>query len=793
MKILWQELRLAVRLLWKSRGATGLSIVSIALGIGLTSGIFSVEDALLLRPLAIHQPAGVLYAVSRGDDGRAFMYGWPDYQDFVNAGAAWGEFAAYQRRGIMLTRDGELEHLLATPATPNYFSLLGVRAVLGRASLEEESGRPAAVIGHQLWMRVFGGDPRIVGKTVLLNRKAFVVAGVMPAEFTGLARGVACDVWVGTDAWFDVLNSENRNVRDSQFEIVVRLKSGVTPERAAAQLDAAIRGPGKRRPAPAGTSATYLKAQFAPDWRKSLVIGGGSLLVLALVLFVACANVAQLRMAQAEARKKELAVRLSLGAGAWQVVRQLLIESGMVALAGAALGILLARGFMWKAAEFLTSGRPYLDFGIRLDHRVLAFTLAAAAFSVLLTGLSPARHVLRLNVAGILKAEQGATGARTGWGKRALVVGQVAVSIVFFGMAVLSLESLWNALAIRPGLDPQKKLFVMNVLPGARMPGTMWCEQASERLAGLPGVRAATFARRLPLSGSGGGATVRVELPGQAPMGVHFNNVAGNYFAVMGTRVLAGRGIDAADRPGTAPVVVLSHTFALRLFGDRNPLGEWISIDGKLRQVAGVAEDGPSNYLHEDPEPFLYLAFAQSPPGDVTLMVETSGEPAALVPAIRRELKQFDPRAIVYRSTTLREHMEQALSSDRMMVTLALVLGGFGILLTAAGLFGVLQYGVNRRTREFGLRVALGAGPATVQRLVLAESLRMAAWGTPLGLLLLGATAWYLRSQVPGVRPYDPVAYGAGALAALLIALAAGWLPARRATRVDPLTALRAE
>ena len=353
----WQEIRLAMRVLWKSGGATALSILSIALGIGLTTGIFSVEDAVLLRPLPIDRPAGLLYASSRSDDGRAILYGWPDYEDMVQAGADLGDFAAFERRGLTMARPDGVEMVLATPATPNYFSLIGVRAALGRASLDDAAGRPAVVLGHSLWMRDFGGDPAILGKSIVLGGAAFTVSGVMPAEFTGLQRMVLNDVWVSTEAWFEALgNRDERQDRRGQFEIVARLKPGMSARSAASRLDAAIRGPGKHKPAPPGANPTLLRALFAPDWRMSTTIGGGSLLILGLILFVACANVAQLRLAQAETRRKELAVRLAMGSGAWRVVRQLLAESGIVGIAGGLLGILLAHGLMVKLSQFVSGG-----------------------------------------------------------------------------------------------------------------------------------------------------------------------------------------------------------------------------------------------------------------------------------------------------------------------------------------------------------------------------------------------------------------------------------------------------
>ena len=318
-------------------------------------------------------------------------------------------------------------------------------------------------------------------------------------------------------------------------------------------------------------TGTLLEAKFAPGWRDNLITGGGMLLMLGLVLFVACANLAQLRLAQAESRKREIVVRMALGAGARRLTCQLLVETGVVSLAGVGLGMLLARFLMEKASEFLAAGSVYIDYGIRLDYRVLAFTLAAGLPSVLLAGLAPARHAVRLDLAEALKSEQGATGARAGWQKTVLIVGQLAVTVALFGATTLFLVSLRNAMAVRPGFDPEKRLLVLRAGPGRQSQTVMWCEQACERLSGLPGVRGATFARRLPLSGSGGGATVRVEMPGQAPLAVRFNNVGGNYFSLMGTRVVAGRGIDTNDRQGSPPAVVVSQGFGRRMFAEKTP------------------------------------------------------------------------------------------------------------------------------------------------------------------------------------------------------------------------------
>ena len=436
---------------------------------------------------------------------------------------------------------------------------------------------------------------------------------------------------------------------------------------------------------------------------------------------------------------------------------------------------------------------PFIDLGIRLDYRVLAFSAGALLFALLVAGLWPALHAVRLNISEVLKQTQGVTMRRRGWQRKALVISQMAVSVALFGVAVLFLTSLHHATEIRPGLDPHKKVLALSVAPALHIPPAAWCDQVIERLAALPGARGATYARRLPLSGSGGGFTARVEIPGMAPMGVHLNNVAGNYFRLMGTRVVAGRGIDGRDGAGAPLVAVVSQTFARTVFGNRVPMGNWIRIDGKMRQVVGVAEDGPSNDLHESPEPFLYLPYAQAPEGDTTLLVETAGEPLALDRAARAAIHELYPGAWVYESTTLRKTLDSKLSPDRFIASASSALGLSVVLLTAAGLFGVLLYSVNRRTREFGLRVALGARPRQLERLVLGESLRMAAIGVPIGLAGLAGAARLAGSMLLGVTPLDPLAYALSAVAVVALALAAAWLPAHRATRVDPMEALRAE
>ncbi|MGA2116315.1 MAG: ABC transporter permease [Bryobacteraceae bacterium] len=573
-----RDLRMALRLLAKNPGATALAVLSIALGIGLTTGLFAVGDAAVLRPLPVEKPGQLWSADSRGDDGNRMIYGWPDYLDMAKALEGEAQLVASQRRGVQVGEDEASQMAIIQPASPNYFQVLGVKPALGRASIGEVGGMPETVLGYRLWQRRFASDPNIVGKTVRLNHQAFVVAGVMPEVFTGLQRGTLVGVWVSASAWFSTLGArDEERSRVGQFEIAARFRSPLTSARLAAQLDAAIRGAGKHKPAPGNASGTALECLARPC-TADLLFGGGLAAVLGLVLFVACANVAQLRLAQAEAHRKELGLRIALGGGKWRVARQLLVETALLGLAGAGLGLLLARLLTEKVSEFERAADPFMDFGIRLDYRVLVFSTGALLLAVLIAGVAPALHATQLNISDVLKQAQGVTLGRRTWQRNALVTSQIAVSVTLFGVAVLFLTSLYHATEVRPGLDPHKRVLALSVIPALHIPSAAWCDQVSERLAALPGARGATYARRLPLSGSGGGLTARVEIPGTPPMGVPLNNVGGNYFSLMGTRVVAGRGIDSRDRVGAPLAVVISQAFARTIFNGRDPLGNWVLV-----------------------------------------------------------------------------------------------------------------------------------------------------------------------------------------------------------------------
>lgn len=785
-----REARFAMVTLAKNRGATLLCVLSVALGIGITTALFSAVEAIVFRAAPFAHPQQLCTVASQDENGHGIGYGWPDVVAMAKAAAGSAELLAYQTRVAFLSQGEASESTCTAAVTTNFFSLLGVRAEIGEATVDMSvDGRPQAVLSHRLWRRRFGSDSGIVGRTVLLNKKAFRIAGVMPTAFSAQPKGFFSDVLIGADAWFDVIGERHeREEANGPFQIIARLEQGANPVALGTRLDLVIRGPSAHKPAPRGAQGTWLDANYAPTWSERLKATGVLLPVFGLLLLVACGNVAQVRLAQAEARKRELGVRAALGSGSWALARLLLTEAALVIGAGAAIGVLLARALIqWMVNVFAVQFGA--DFDAQLDWRVLGFSLAATTASLLLAGLVPARHALRLDINEVLKS--GRETARTK-SPKLLIAGQAASSVAFFGMAVLFLQSFHNAAGKWPGFIADKPMIVFSEAD-LKMEPTLWAEQACQRLEGVPGVRGTSFCRRLPLSHTEGGWDAAVEAAGHTPVIATQNAVGPNYFSLMGTRLLAGRAIGPGDRAESPLVAVVSQELARRLFGDKSPLGERVKIEDKPREVVGVCADEPVYDLHEEHRPSFYLPYSQRPVGLLTLVVETAGRPELLIPVVQKELKRFDAGAVMFDLTTLSEHMQRALFEDRIIAGATLAVGILGFLLTAAGLFGVIQYAVNRRTREIGVCLALGAGPSRVQGMILGQSLRMIVWGVVAGLGLVSLGGWAVRSFVLGVTSLNPLPYVSSATVALVVALAAAWLPAHRAAGVDPAEALRSE
>lgn len=813
---LWHDTRAGLRSLARSPGFVAVATLSLGLGLAANTVIFSLLNALFLRPLPIAEPQRVVSVYT--SDYSHSLYGassYPDYLDFRAQQQAFEELVAYAPMPVSLDAGGGPERALAERVSAADFGGLGLRASLGRGLLAADDDAPdVALVSHALWQRRFGSDPALMGRRLWVNGRPVTVVGVAPAGFRGLLRGLDVGLWLplrsrAAASAEDALT--NRGGR-SLF-LLGRLRPGVTLEQAQAQFDAVgqrqfeahreswsdIRGQGRRV-----TLVPESGSRVLPDLRGPLAAFLGLLTTgVGLVLLVACTNLAGLLLARATARQREIGLRLALGAGRARLLRQLVTESVLLALPGGVLGVLLAA---W-GTQALSAFQPplpvpvHLDLG--LDARVLGFACALTLATGVLFGLAPALEATRLDLLPALRDVGAAGGGRRAARlRRALVVGQVAVSLLLLGGAGLFLRSLARAQAIDPGFKTRRVLLA-SLAPSLGGYGEDerrgLYERLLERVTGLPGVVSASLTTSVPLSADGGRRGVSIEGYG-AQVGedleVPAAAVGPDYFATLGLPLVRGRGPSGSDRAGAPPVAVVNETFARRYWPGQDPVGRRLSLSGDqgpFLEVVGVARDAKYRTLGEEPLPFVYTALLQEETADATLLVRTDGDPSALAPSLKAALRGFDPRLPVFDLRTLRSSLGLALLPARLAGAVAGAAGTLALLLSAIGIYGITAWSVARRTREVGLRMALGARPGDVLRMMVRQGLRLTLTGLALGGAATLALGRLLRGWLYGVGPADPPALlGAAALLGS-VALAACWLPARRAARADPVAALRAE
>jgi putative ABC transport system permease protein len=802
MEAFLQDLRYAVRRIARSPGLVAVAVLSLALGIGAKSTMFSIADGILLRPLPIEDPAGLIAVWSKTQGSRGNKFSYPEYLDLREQAQSFSGLAAYDRRGGLLQVGGETELLHANPISENYFSVLGVRPALGRAAFTDPS-EPAVVISYNLWQRRFGGDPNIVGRKVVLSRTDVVVVGVAPRNFRGLERHLAIDVWIPMPTWAAMGGAQELRDRSSRhLQIVGRLKSSASLPLARAELDTVASRLAAAYPA-SNLKTTYLAQQEARPALGNIILGSLLLAPVGLVLLICCANVAGLLIAQAETRRQEMAVRLSLGASRWRIFRLLLTESLLLSLLGGALGLLLAAWLIRLFPALLPAGP--ISFDVRMDSRVLVFTLFASVLATLIFGLVPARQATKTDVSPVLKGVE--TNIRQGrWRfslRDVLVVGQVTFSFVLLATAALLLRSLLFMLNMDAGFDSGKQMLIVRIVPAFLEVGPeknlALHEEMVERFRSLPGVKRASYSRRFALSGSGGGATREVVIPGYvAPSGketwdIKYNAIAPGYLQTVGTSLLRGRDFHRGDHAASQPVMLISDAMARQFWPNEDPVGKSLRVTATDRQIVGIVKDIKINRLQESNEPYIYLPFAQAPSGETTLVIETTGDPRTLVSAVRQEIRRTGPNLPVLDIITLRDQMDAAVYDQKMPAELAGGLGLLGMFLAAVGLYGVVSYAVNRRAHEIGIRMALGAQRADIAAMVLRQGMRLVAVGTVLGALATLGAGRLLGGLIYGVSPHDPLSLAASVLVVVAITLVACYLPARRAARVDPMVALRFE
>ena len=806
---IFDDLRYALRALAKKRGFATVAILSLALGIGANTTVFTMLNAILLRPLSVREPDRLvaLYTTNSHTPGY-FLSSYPNYKDYRDRNQVFSSLLLYSPILINLTGFGEPQVVMGQIVTGNYFSALGVNAIVGRTFLPEEDvnpgANPVAVIGYGLWTRVFGADPRITSRTIRLNNHDFNIVGVAPPEFHGVNGLYAGDVWVPMMMYqqvFPVVAAVNQR-RSLYFSVAGRLKPGVTLAQAEGAMQSVAQRLAEEYPKENRAKGIKLlpaaQAAIAPKTRGAVTDAAMVLMTVSgLVLLIACANVANLLLARAAGRNKEISVRLALGASRWRLMRQLLVESTLLSVAGGLLSLLVAR---W-ARDLLWSARPpdfkYAGFTLDLDTKVLAYSVAISVLTGILFGLIPAVRATRADLATDLKERAGTPASSRGnWHPRSLLVmGQVAFSMVALVGAGLFMRSLWNATRIDPGFDAMH-LGVVSFNVGdqgyTEGRGREFQRRALELAAAVPGVVSATLAKDIPLQ-VGSSRTVLLQAQDTGSLTLASITWPG-YFHTVGIPLLRGRDFSLQDSPTSPRVAIVNEVAAAHFWPGEAAVGKIVQFSGENVpvEIVGIARNANYREIGEPPEAMIYLSMAQYYFPYAAVYVRTAGQPDAVLGAVRRQIRTLD-RNLVLEVESTRTTIQESLWAQRLSAGLLAVFGGLALLLATIGIYGVISYSVHQRTREMGLRMAMGATPADVQRLIVGEGMRLVAIGVVVGTMISLVTSHGIKSMLFSVSEWDAVTFVLVPVILALVAVFASWIPARRAIHIDPASSLRGE
>jgi putative ABC transport system permease protein len=816
---LWQDLRYGARMLRKNPGFTLIAMLTLALGIGANAAIFSVVNAVLLRPLAFSEPERLLAVGSAQthSPGVKGSISYPDFFDWRERNRSLAGLAVYQSAALTLTGTDAPANLTGQIVSAELFEVLGASPHLGRVftRAEETPGGGAsyaAIISYGLWQQRFGADPQVIGRQVTLDRKPFEIVGVMKPGFQFPIQAEPIEVWV-TPAMLSEAADGKRPVTERRgyrgLQAVARLRDGVSLKQAQADLSAVAAGLEKEHPdnnTGYGALLIPLHRDLTGDYRQALLVVFAA---VACVLLIACANLANLQLARATARGKEMAVRSALGASRARIMRQLLTESVLLALGGGLLGLLLAWSSLEALLRFLPADLPRLG-EIAVNPQVLAFAFAVSLLTGIVFGLAPAWQAAKIELSETLK--DGARGASAGSGKArlrgALVVAEVALALVLLVSAGLLLQTFRQLQRVNLGFDARNVLTAELAFSETEYAEPeqkiAFAERALERLQTLPGVVAASAIMPLPLGGSDVTGSFQFEgrpaERGSEPT-AQLRWVGLNYYATMKIPFLAGRDFSARDDLKAAPAAIVNQAFVTKYLPNEDPLGQRLQLpfgargDATTVSIIGVVQDvRHRTELRQAQEPELYLPYAQLPFfNQMSLVMRTSLAPASLAGDVQRAVTALDREAVLSNVKTLEQYLGQAVAQPRFS---ALLFGLFALLalaLGAVGLYGVMAYSVTQRRQEIGIRLALGAQTRDVLRLIITQGLRLALLGVALGVAAALALTRLLKALLFGVSAHDPLTFIVIALLLVAVALLACWIPARRAMKVDPLAALRCE
>ncbi len=808
------DLRYAVRVLAKSPGFTAVAVLSLALGIGANTAIFSLTYAVLMRPLQVDDPDRLVAVFTRYKGGGPYgRSSYPDYRDFRDRNDVFSRLAAHTMAPVSLSSENSAQIVLGKVVTANYFSVLGIDAAGGRMFLPEEGypsrARDVCVISDGLWKRRFGGDPAVVGRNLVVNGSQTTVVGIAPEGFRGTWAALEIDIWTPMSMLERMVpygvDMERRG--NEWLDIIGRLKPGVTLSQASSRMQdisnrLAEEHPGNRnkRSVVVGFHEDRIpKVSGAADAVHRILVM--LLAVVGVVLLIACTNVANTQLARGVSRRREIAVRLAIGAGRGKIVRQLLTESVLLALIGGAAGLLVARWAMDGLLALMPNMLLPVRLELGLDIPVLLFTLAVSVVTGVLFGLFPALQATRPQLISALK-EAGALAAGSGFRSRlrhALLTAQVALSLVLLIGVGLFLKSLWNVSSIDPGFNPQGLLRArINVgMQGYdESEGRRFHQTLLEKVREIPGVQSAAWGSLVPLGSMARSRSIFVpgyEVSEGEFMSFGFNGVGPGYFETIGTPILFGRGFLRSDTADSERVVIVNAALAQRFWPGRNPVGNAMGVGGVEHRIIGVARTGKYRTLGEAPTPYYYLPLEQHYEPSLYLHVRTAGRTSSVVTAMLAEMRTLDPHIPAFDVQTMSDHLRYARFPATLAGALFGVFGALALVLSVVGIYGVISYWVNQRTREIGIRTALGAVRGDVIRMVLRRGLVLTCGGIVCGLLAAAALSRLVARFLYDVDPMSVDMFLGASLVLVLVTLAACYIPARRAAKVDLMTALRYE
>jgi putative ABC transport system permease protein len=811
MQTLFQDLRYASRMLLKRPGFTVVAVIALALGIGANTAIFSVINSILLRPLAYHDPERLV--TINHDYPKISLkasVSAPGYAHYRDHAKSFESVAAITGGSFNLTGGGDPERLNGARITHNFFSALGATAAQGRVFLPEEDQpgkNKVVVLNHGFWQRRFGGDPSILNRNITLNDESYTVVGIMPPSFQfGRELGQVRDIW--TPIAFTPEQLSPNNLTNEFLFVIARLKPNVTIRQAQAELDTIAANlrqqfmPGADR-SNWGLTTESFRELVVGDIRQALWILMG---IVGLVLLIACANVANLLLARAADRQKEMAIRTALGAGRWRVIRQLLTESALLSVAGGAIGLLLA---WWGVSALVKVNEAQIPRAseVGLDWRVLAFTLGVALLTGIIFGLVPALQASKADLHETLKegGRTGSSGAR-GWVRGTLVVLEMALALVVLVSAGLLIRSFWRLQQVNPGFVPQNVLAMSVTLPMTKyrepVQRANFFKELLQQIRTLSGVRSAGACSILPLSGNNSSGSFRIEgrdVPqGQSlPHGDRWAATT-DYFSTMKIPIVRGRFFDDRDTMESQPVAIIDETMQRKYWPNEDPVGKRISFQGGQqnpiwREIVGIVGHVKHRALEGESRVQYYIPHTQMQAGNLNLVVRTDADPTSLAGVVRGAISGMDKDLPVYRVQTLEQYVIDSMAQRRFALTLLGIFALVALALASVGLYGVLSYSVTQRSHEIGIRMALGARAADVLRLVIGQGMLLALAGVALGIVGAFLLTRLMANLLFGVKASDPLTFVAIALLLTLVALVACFVPARKATKVDPMVALRYE